>query len=326
MYDPNHESGSLHSGDFVRVKYIVKNAETGEVCFRGHRLKRVKYLGQLFNCKSCSQPSCIFSDHITGKLNEVAMVLRVRDGDRSCPFVAGLEDVAVTEVLRTRECVLTNKPFPFGSFRCMGQCAFPASFSKNEVKEQIFHGGLLACRVVHVAFTSKNGKPYSGIVRHLYAREADPTRMMSGTSATDKSSPESIILSDDDDSSLERPMRDLSRGFSSLGRRARSISADHGPRKRRSPPMPKKRHQYTFGDAFCGVGGATQGAKQAGLSPRWAMDFDECAIQAYSDNHPGTLPFKLNAHDFPPKGYTDRMLRVDVLHLSPPCCFFSPAK
>jgi DNA (cytosine-5)-methyltransferase 1 len=312
----------------MRVKHVIKNITTGAVFLRGHRLKRNKYTGQLLNCTSCFELLCVGSDRKTGKLNELAMILRVREGDTRCALVAGLEDVAVEEVLRTRECILTNKPYPFLSFRDGNRCSFPASLSKAEIKAQVFNGGILVCRVVHVTFISKNGKPYSGIVRMLHSREADPTGETDVMGAAHASRAESILLSDDEDEedSQDRSMRDLSRGMSTLGRRARSTSADHGSRKRRSPSMPQKPIRYTFGDAFCGAGGASQGAKQAGYSVMWGMDLDEYAIDAYSNNHVGALPFQLNAHNFPPKGYTGKKLRVDVLHLSPPCCFFSPAK
>lgn len=247
------------------------------------------------------------------------MVLRVREGDTRCVFVAGLEDAVVEDVLRTRECVLTNKPYPLLSSKDGERCSFPASLSEAEIKAQVFNGGKLACRVVYVTFISKNGKHYSGIMRSLHAREADTT----GTAHASRAEP---ILLSDDDNTRDRSMRGLSRGISTLGRRTRSISAGHGPRKRRTPSIPQKPPRYTFGDAFCGVGGASQGAKQAGYSVIWGMDFDEYAIDAYSKNHHGSLPFQSNAHDFPPTGYTGKMLRVDVLHISAPCCYWSSAK
>lgn len=57
----------------------------------------------------------------------------------------------------------------------------------------------------------------------------------------------------------------------------------------------------------------------------WGLDFDEDALKVYQESHVGALPLNCNAHDFPPKGYTIKDLRVDILHLSPPCCYFSPA-
>jgi DNA (cytosine-5)-methyltransferase 1 len=40
-----------HSGDFLRVKHIIMNFESDEVRLRGLRLRRTKYLHQMFDCK-----------------------------------------------------------------------------------------------------------------------------------------------------------------------------------------------------------------------------------------------------------------------------------
>lgn len=46
-----HLMNELHSGDFLRVKQVILNLETDEVKLRGHRLRRTKYHGQIFDCK-----------------------------------------------------------------------------------------------------------------------------------------------------------------------------------------------------------------------------------------------------------------------------------
>lgn len=46
-----HESGKLHSGDFIRVLHITRNLETDEVSLKGLRLRRAKYLGPMLSCK-----------------------------------------------------------------------------------------------------------------------------------------------------------------------------------------------------------------------------------------------------------------------------------
>jgi DNA (cytosine-5)-methyltransferase 1 len=250
------------------------------------------------------------------------MVLRVNENDTRCPFIAGMEDISINEILRPRLCALTNKPYPCLSFREDQWCAFPASLSEKEVKEQIFHGGRLACRVVHVLFISKNGKPYSGIVRRLYAKEADTIGSAGSAQGPGSSQVESIPVDDDSDEDLSVVNNDLS---SFEKKRTRSDDTEGTSKKRRSP-LPTKQGCYTYGDVFCGVGGASQGAKQAGFHIKWGLDNDEDAILAYGMNHPGALPFRRNAHNFPPRGHTNEELRVDVLHLSPPCCFFSPAQ
>jgi C-5 cytosine-specific DNA methylase len=83
---------------------------------------------------------------------------------------------------------------------------------------------------------------------------------------------------------------------------------------------------YTFGDAFCGAGGASRGALDAGMCVRWGFDMDEQAITSYSLNFEsgGTSCKHQAVHEFlqsirlsPPF--------VDVLHISPPCQPFSHA-
>ena len=47
----NQRAGDMQSGDFLRVKRIIKNLETEEVRLRGYRMRRTKYLHQIFKCK-----------------------------------------------------------------------------------------------------------------------------------------------------------------------------------------------------------------------------------------------------------------------------------
>ena len=42
----------LYSGDFLRVKQVITNLTIDEVRLRGYLLRRTKYLGQIFDCKS----------------------------------------------------------------------------------------------------------------------------------------------------------------------------------------------------------------------------------------------------------------------------------
>lgn len=255
------------------------------------------------------------------------MVLRINEDDDRCPFTAGLEDVATSQVVKVRECSLTHKPYPFLSFRQESARLVSYRTNKDEFKRQTFHNGKLACRVVniliiHKARGAKEGKPYSGIVRHLYSHECGPATAIPNTRLdAGMSRQQSIIIAD------ERGAPAVN-GESPTGKRGRSDSLelleDEPPKRRLS--MPRKKGRYTYGDAFCGAGGATQGAKQAGLHICWGFDMDECALDAYEKNHPSAVAFQCNAHDFPPEGFPKESLRVDILHLSPPCCYFSPAQ
>jgi hypothetical protein len=51
MDHSSHEADSMHSGDFLRIKHIIFNLETDKVKLRGWRMRRTKYLGQIFDCK-----------------------------------------------------------------------------------------------------------------------------------------------------------------------------------------------------------------------------------------------------------------------------------
>ncbi|CBX93122.1 hypothetical protein LEMA_P040230.1 [Plenodomus lingam JN3] len=309
-----HAPSSMHSGDFFMIRTIIQNLETDVIRFRGHRMRRTKYLGQIWDWK----------------LNELCMVLHIEEGDHRCPFVAGLEEVAMGEIVGTRPCALTNKPYPLLSFRDGWRCAHPVGTSKEEIRRQVYHEGRLTCRVVIILFMHKKAmktkstqKARGGIVRSLYAHE---TRT-SGTSAfevsrtpdTGDSRETSIVVEDDDDDDVVI--------VSSGKRRARSDSVEILEQRLPKHPLryPAKKGRYTIGDVFCGFGGASQGAAQAGLHVAWGLDVDQQALRAYKMNHPGASGFLCNAHDFPPPGKTKEELRVHVLHLSPPCCFFSPA-
>ncbi|KAH8431413.1 DNA cytosine methyltransferase [Aspergillus melleus] len=85
----------------------------------------------------------------------------------------------------------------------------------------------------------------------------------------------------------------------------------------------RRRRWYTFGDGFCGAGGVSCGANQAGLEIKWAFDGSQHATESYQlnfDNAECELGridhFLTNDEDFQ---------RVDVSHGSPPCQTFSPA-
>jgi DNA (cytosine-5)-methyltransferase 1 len=110
-----------------------------------------------------------------------------------------MEDVSVDEVLRLRECVLTNKPYPLLSSRDGPRCAFPASLSKKEMKQQVFYGGRLACRVVNILINKSKAKPHAGIIRHLYAREADKTTAAAPVQGPGLSRTESIAVDKQED-------------------------------------------------------------------------------------------------------------------------------
>ena len=107
-----------------------------------------------------------------------------------------------------------------------------------------------------------------------------------------------------------------------------------------------KEQRYTFGDCFCGAGGVSRGAVMANLRVSWAFDFNRYACDSYRLNNPTTALYPIAAYDFcalksprspfliQPATSTQiptsvpnapSELKVDILHLSPPCQYFSNA-
>ncbi|KAL9119636.1 MAG: hypothetical protein Q9187_003808 [Circinaria calcarea] len=81
--------------------------------------------------------------------------------------------------------------------------------------------------------------------------------------------------------------------------------------------------RYVLGDGFCGAGGTSRGALMAGLHVDWGFDMNEHACNSWTVNFPYAKIHCLWADEF--ATHKTMNPRVDVLHLSPPCQFFSPA-
>lgn len=83
------------------------------------------------------------------------------------------------------------------------------------------------------------------------------------------------------------------------------------------------RAKYTLFDSFSGAGGVSRGAQMAGFRVSHAIDSASEVWDTYQTNFPDVNLFHgaidQYIHD------RRRQVRADVLHLSPPCQFFSPA-
>ena len=99
---------------------------------------------------------------------------------------------------------------------------------------------------------------------------------------------------------------------------------EDGPRRSKRLQSRGKK-QYKFADAFCGAGGASRGAHEAGFQVHWAFDKDLEATEAYRANFPEATTYKMEASAFIAENTLEGLLNVDVLHISPPCQPFSPA-
>lgn len=107
--------------------------------------------------------------------------------------------------------------------------------------------------------------------------------------------------------------------------------AIHGHTQRGSRLITRAPGQMlTFGDAFCGAGGTTRGAVMAGLHVKWGFDFWDNACTTWKANFCEATCYCMSSDEFVsmaqnPKDGDQEEIKVDILHLSPPCQYFSPA-
>lgn len=76
----------------------------------------------------------------------------------------------------------------------------------------------------------------------------------------------------------------------------------------------------------CGAGGATRGAQMAGLKVTWGFDLDANACRSWQTNFPDAAIYEMAADQVCDAEKRKKIsLQCDILHMSPPCQFFSPA-
>jgi DNA (cytosine-5)-methyltransferase 1 len=63
----------------------------------------------------------------------------------------------------------------------------------------------------------------------------------------------------------------------------------------------------------------------AGLKPVWGFDANNHACSSWRLNFPDATMYQEWADEFIQRGLGNSSLKVDILHLSPPCQYFSPA-
>lgn len=100
-----------------------------------------------------------------------------------------------------------------------------------------------------------------------------------------------------------------------------------GPDNPTHPTHPTHRQpgqKYTVFDSFSGAGGVSRGAQMGGFKVTHAVDMAEEVWATYRTNFRDVMLYKSRIDEFIVQARTQH-IRVDVLHLSPPCQYFSPA-
>ncbi|MDA1050137.1 MAG: DNA cytosine methyltransferase [Planctomycetota bacterium] len=89
--------------------------------------------------------------------------------------------------------------------------------------------------------------------------------------------------------------------------------------------MARRREVRAF-DLFCGGGGSSLGAKQAGATPVGGVDLWSIATDAYAANLPGAKAYTGDLSQLNPRVVVSEVGRVDLLLASPECTHHSVAK
>lgn len=85
-------------------------------------------------------------------------------------------------------------------------------------------------------------------------------------------------------------------------------------------------NRLTFADAFCGAGGVSVGASQAGLDVQFGFDYDTDACRTYGLNNPNSVVWNSHVDHFIAMMHAlHEEFQVDILHMSPPCQAYSVA-
>ena len=288
----------LRGGDFLHITLITRHRLTKETLLRGLRFRRNSKLDGLLERKT----------------NEVALILKYDDSDARDITRHSTESVLPSNVIKIRRLIRSNLQYP--SLSCHG----PDNPNPGMSDEWYYTHGTLICRLKVLDY-GKN----EGVVQSLTRKECDESYFVDE---------EALRISFRDESIKGGSSSDWLPGEQEQNTRERErcnyndpldfypnfeifdLASIHRPK---SPKM----QCYTLGDGYCGAGGASRGAKAAGLRVIWGFDFDRAAIESYQLNFSATHCWAIAAHQFIVSVTDD--LKVDILHISPPCQTFSPA-
>lgn len=318
----------VNDGTFLKIQSIIHNTQTKQINVRGHRFQRTKQLNGL----------------LAKKMNEVVLCLEIELDDPRDPLEQAVSEVSLGDIARIRNTRITNSKFPI--FRNTS----PAEFRSKE--SYLLEGGLTARWRYTCTFASAEGRYKNAFQErslerfgpdeclenfrvHPLARrlgwrgETIPGGAYQGASAWNEAEvidldPPPLSESSRLPQSIDLTQSELATPPDSGTVRSATLSPE--------PPIVRKAGQkLTYGDGFCGAGGATRGATLAGLKVVWGFDFWQQACASWQANFPHARNYCLHSQDFvniafrAEKDGLPNPLKVDILHLSPPCQTWSPA-
>ncbi|KAI9675836.1 MAG: hypothetical protein M1829_003262 [Trizodia sp. TS-e1964] len=315
-----HQSGNLVAGrtvelqdqSFLRIKYIIKDLRTDEVSLRGDYFR-----------------PCTDSEfNLPKERNEVCWALDIDMNDFRADTEQSMREVSLGEVKKIRGLRLTNQIYPKCSFRDDGLTLFGASNGENLV---------LVCRWKWIRYFKNPTDRHKGLIHdraliRLAYEESDPKYAVDD--ATIRADWRGATPLGGSHFTKDPPANSqLGQGWASLSP-FQSPSAPKyvndfasgtnifmgDPWKQNT--LIQNRQKYSFGDAFCGGGGASRGAEMGNVNISWGFDNDQDACKTYYMNFPNADVHICSVTHFLE---TLECVQVDMMHISPPCQYFSNA-
>ncbi|KAI4215519.1 MAG: hypothetical protein LQ351_001988 [Letrouitia transgressa] len=308
----------LKDGTYLRIVTIVQSSF--EVSLRGWLFRRTSQMDGV----------------LERKLNEVCWILHIDQDDRRDRKVQGMVTVPVSQVVKRRKVRLTNQPFPNLSFR-----------QEDMYTNDIRNDRVLVCRWISTSYyrcgSTREDNLHLWCERSIERIPAEDCDQWSGSPnescAVDERDLKQNWRGSTPKKETKRHIIDLTKSDAVRKRiSSKAISSYITPghptsmlekltKNKRlkvsaTESVNSRRPNYTLGDCFCGAGGMSRSAVLAGLHVKWAFDFNKYACESYQYNFPQADCRNSWAHEFA----NDLINRkVDIVHLSPPCQFFSPA-
>ncbi|KAK6001047.1 hypothetical protein QM012_003130 [Aureobasidium pullulans] len=285
-------SSPFKCGDFVKIETIYEDLDTHNVYLRGLLYRRTKTMEGM----------------LPKKLNEVYQVLQQNLEDARAIEVQSLHDVPVSLVVRTRCLKHTNTPFPENSFRKLEDM-------HGQTMDFVQDNAQLTCRWKRIfqytcSVELMTGYPHLQSIQRVTDAECDK-----GFRIPDIVLRKAVPKLESDLTVIDLTAQD-----------AADQDAQHLSNMLNNTHIsePSADSAYTFGDFFCGAGGVSIGAREAGFKVVYGVDHDKDACATYRLNFPDTRVFEEDVN-YTLTARVKENAHVRCVHMSTVCKTISTA-
>lgn len=320
---------ALVDGDFMRVKHVVQNVHTQELCLHGWRLRLSRRIDNRLR-KMAGELCWLVTAPVTDKR---------QDRDRGLE-VATLDHVDFSAVKVFREIVFTNQEAP--AFRDT------ARFD-GDIERHVREGRLVCRRKYVVLYESSGGKELKKeveeSVQYLRNEEADEgfaiwdqAKLVGTDKARDiekfKDAIEQLkivkkgLVSADPSSTERRRRRDrgeaMDQDIQLINEQTFQEAMQQHGQRRTSGASSTKQHvrtgekRYKAADICCGGGGASGGISEAPFKLAFGLDMDLAAARTWSLNWPDATAYHMDIATFM-KDSIDTCAYAHAIHFSFSC-------